>query len=599
MKRKNIYSYLLVFFIAFSCVKDREVEYSFVLSNISSIEISIDEFVFIVDDKKQTLDLDVKFLDKSGNELILGTRINTEIWINDSLTSNAEINLSEEKIHKVTLALPGTDKILSNSVEIHVISLENAVDKIDLVLKDQESVFIKYEDTLDFSSYINVSITDTLGNVHLLDTNRHVFDFYVDGEKINSRKLTDFPNGRLTVSITMGGKTSNLLDIEVLDPTSGIKRIDLDLSDDTRNFYALAGKTSYNFEYTIWDFEDNIVDLNVFELNVDDITYNRITNIPIDNPGEIHAQIVAYGTKSNVLKIYSREDVAMETETLPIIFHIVHNGDPVGSTDNRSASDVQNELTRLNNAYANTHRTNLTKSMNAVDSYIQFELASKDPDGAILDEMGIHRMQVITDEFETFGDEANELMFDNMWDPDQYLNVFVLNVDDNFSFAFFPTLFSETLPGVTTTTDVNFKLNYYYGIMFNNNHFGSYNSVLAHEIGHYLALEHTWVSEGSTSCFNSDHVNDTQDYVNTASSLDGDFRFDCEDKRFLSTNFMDYNAGNYNSFTYDQRERMHTVSDHALFFPRGGSAGGRLVRYGKKGVFDPSIKPVMCWHDIN
>ncbi|MCK5704037.1 MAG: hypothetical protein KAI29_22940, partial [Cyclobacteriaceae bacterium] len=123
MKRKNIYSYLLVFFVAFSCVKDREVEYSFVLSNISSIEISIDEFVFIVDDKKQTLDLDVKFLDKSGNELILGTRINTEIWINDSLTSNAEINLSEEKIHKVTLALPGTDKILSNSVEIHVISL--------------------------------------------------------------------------------------------------------------------------------------------------------------------------------------------------------------------------------------------------------------------------------------------------------------------------------------------------------------------------------------------------------------------------------------------------------------------------------------------
>ena len=595
MKKKGIYSFLLVILVVFGCVKERETEYSFLLRTVAEIQLSIEEKVFIVNDKKQTLDLVVKFLDESGNELAFGNTLKTEIWINDSLRASPEIDLLEEEIHKIKLVLPTAVEILSNTVDIHVIALENAVDNIQLSLKNHEPVFIKYEDTQDFTAYINVNITDTIGNVHMLDTIQHDFDFFVDGQKINSREIIDFPNGRVTASIAMGGKVSNMLDIEVLDPTSGIKRIDLGLADDTRNFYALAGKTSYNFEYSVWNFEDKEVNLDVFELIVDGISYNRLTNIPIDNPGEIPVQIVAYGTKSNVLTIYSRQDVALQTESIPIIFHIVHNGDQVGSPENRSASVIQNELDRLNAAYDNSHNDQLTKSMNAVNSYIQFELANKDPDGNTLAEQGIHRMQVVTDKFATFGNEANTLMFDNMWDPNRYLNVFVLNVDENFSFAFFPTLFDESMPGVSSTMDENFTLNYYYGIMLNNTHFNSANSVLAHEVGHYLALNHSWVDESNGNCFNSDHANDTQDYVNTPSSLDGDFRYDCENKRFLSTNFMDYNSGNYNSFTYDQRERMHTVYEHALFFPRG-SSGGRLARYGKKGKLDPSIKPVRCRH---
>lgn len=598
MKRKNIYSILLVMIIAFGCVKEREVEYSFLLGGIDEIELSIEEIVFIVSDKKQVLDLDAKFLDSSGEELAIGKNLNTEIWIDDSLRSSAEIDLSVEKIYKVNLILPTTSKLASNTVDVNVIALENAVDKIELSFKNQESVFVKYEDTLDFTSYINVIITDSIGDDHLLDTALHTIDFYVDGQKIDSRDIADFPNGRLSVSITMGGKTSNLLDIEVLDPTSGIKRIDLDLADETRNFYTLAGKTNYSFEYTVLDFEDKEVNLDVFELIVDGIVYNRLTNIPIDIAGEISVQVIAYGTKSNILKIYSREDFVMDTETLPIIFHIVHNGDPLGSAENQSASVIQNEVNKLNAAYDNTHKTNLTKSMNAVNSYLQFELASEDPDGKLLTDKGIHRMVVVTDRYATFGAEANTLMFDNMWDPDRYVNVFVLNVDEGFSFAFFPTLFSESLSGVTNTSDQNFPLNYFYGIMLNNTHFGSSNSVLAHEIGHYLALDHSWVNESLVTCFNSDHADDTQDYINTNSSLDGKLRLDCENKRFLSTNFMDYNNGNYNSFTYDQRERMHTVYDHALFFPRG-SSGGRQTRFGKKGILDHSIKPIRCWHDVS
>ena len=225
MEKKSIYSILLVILMVFGCVKERETEYSFLFGSIDGIELNVEEKVFIVNNKKQILDLDVKFLDSSGKELALGDNLKTEIWINDSLSSIAEIDLSTEKVYKVKLALPTSDIILSNTIDIHVVALENAVDNIQLFLKNSATVFIKFEDTLDFTSYINVNISDTLGNVHMLDTVQHDFDFFVDGQKINSREIVDFPNGRLTVSIGMGGKTSNLLDIEVLDPTSGISEL--------------------------------------------------------------------------------------------------------------------------------------------------------------------------------------------------------------------------------------------------------------------------------------------------------------------------------------------------------------------------------------
>lgn len=152
MKNISIYSSLLVIFIVFACVKDREVEYSFVLASIEGLEISIDENVFIVDDKKQLLDLDVKFLDKSGNELEFGNSIKTEIWINDSLKSDVEIDLSVERTYKIKLVYPSGGEVISNTIELYVLPLKEVVDNISISLKSQNSVFIKYEDTQDFAS---------------------------------------------------------------------------------------------------------------------------------------------------------------------------------------------------------------------------------------------------------------------------------------------------------------------------------------------------------------------------------------------------------------------------------------------------------------
>ena len=158
MKKKVIYSFLLAILVVFGCVKERETEYSFLLGIVAEIQLSIEEKVFIVNNKKQTLDLVVKFLDESGNELAFGNTLKTEIWINDSLRISPEIDLSEEEIHNIKLVLPIATNILSNAVEIHVIALENAVDNIQLSLKNHEPVFIKYEDTQDFTAYTNFSL---------------------------------------------------------------------------------------------------------------------------------------------------------------------------------------------------------------------------------------------------------------------------------------------------------------------------------------------------------------------------------------------------------------------------------------------------------
>ncbi|MBX2928193.1 MAG: hypothetical protein KF852_10190 [Saprospiraceae bacterium] len=79
--------------------------------------------------------------------------------------------------------------------------------------------------------------------------------------------------------------------------------------------------------------------------------------------------------------------------TVPIIFHIIHNGESVGSGSNIAATYVNAQLVQLNNDFRKIMGTSGHNS-NPVgaDTELQFCAALVDPNGNVLAEPGINRI---------------------------------------------------------------------------------------------------------------------------------------------------------------------------------------------------------------
>jgi hypothetical protein len=599
MKRTYFFLILLSALILNSCT-ERDEELSLVFGKVSSIQITTETTIFIQKDTIQPLQISAKYYDQDGNEIRFDRVVNLEYYINNDKTDVLSISRTNKNQYQIQISIPNKRNVMSNPLEITVLPLEELVKNIELVLDRQSRQFIMFQDTMDFVNYLKAYATDSLDNEYVIDLKNTDFDFFVDDQEIETRLVEDFPNGDREVNIEIAGISSNSVPISVFDPRVDIARVELDFSDETRNTYAVAGRAKYDFIYRVFDDLDRQVPVDFDQLRVGSKTFDRITDIRITESGLLEAAIDVYGVTSNSLFINSREDLIFEDRVLPVIFHVIHDGDAIGTEDNPSYAAIQGELTAMNAAFRNDFRPSQQKSMNAVDTYLQFRMATVDPLGNTLDEAGVIRKQISTDVLSTFGGEIFNILFNDMWDPTKYINIFICNVDQSISYAYFPTLFEEQLEGVPSTFNPNFALNYPYAIMLNNTHFDTH--ILSHEMGHYLALPHTFVPGSvNATCFNSDFVNDTQDYINIFSNVDDNYRRDCDGKRFYSTNFMDYNNGSKNSFTFDQRYRMRVTYDHALFFPREDLQGGRRIRQPFiKGEPDYSIKPIACrFHDHN
>ena len=80
--------------------------------------------------------------------------------------------------------------------------------------------------------------------------------------------------------------------------------------------------------------------------------------------------------------------------TIPVVFHIIHNGDAVGQNENISATYVNAQLDQLNNDFRRILGTSgYNTNPVGADSEIEFCLATLDPSGNTLSEPGIRRYQ--------------------------------------------------------------------------------------------------------------------------------------------------------------------------------------------------------------
>ncbi len=252
---------------------------------------------------------------------------------------------------------------------------------------------------------------------------------------------------------------------------------------------------------------------------------------------------------------------------LPIIVHVVHNGEPVGSGPNLSLTQVQAQIAVLNEDFRRLQGTpGFNNHPAGADIEIEFCLSPVNENGGAMTEPGIHRYNGNKANWSRT-DIENQLKPTTIWNPNIFYNVWTVKFassDANLlGYAQFPDQSGLTgLPASgPATTD---------GVVVRYQSFGSadkgtfpvmeapYNKgrTLAHETGHWLGLRHIW---GDGNCA-EDFVADTPPAAGPSSGCPTG-RTTCGGLNMVE-NYMDYSYDAcMNIFTQGQKDRMRAVME--------------------------------------
>lgn len=244
--------------------------------------------------------------------------------------------------------------------------------------------------------------------------------------------------------------------------------------------------------------------------------------------------------------------------TIPVVFHVVHNGQAVGTAENVSDAYVLAQLEQMNQdfALANSDASLIPSIFQplAANTEIQFCLAQRKPDGTAT--TGINRISGGRASWTT-SQINSSLKPSSIWDRNQYLNVWSVK----FGGADASLLGYAQFPGGAANTDGVVVLYSSMGSVASPNPDGGVfgrGRTLTHEVGHWLNLRHIW---GDATCGN-DMVSDTPVH-NTSNG-------GCPTYPHYSTctgspiemtmNYMDYtNDACMYMFTAGQKARMQAV----------------------------------------
>lgn len=292
---------------------------------------------------------------------------------------------------------------------------------------------------------------------------------------------------------------------------------------------------------------------------------------------------------------------------LPVICHVFY-------TNKQDSTYIPPE--RISHIFA---KVNEYYSKNNIN--VSFKLTTLPPQGKGLDYPGVEYVQWNSKEIdknEVMGDESVSKPYKTyLWDPNKYINVMfyafkpedVNNEYITLGISHLPLTFKGTnslrgLQEVDSLKDGGYftlqniqwapcsSINSKYAYDESTDeeyHTTDVTVTVAHELGHYLGLLHTFTEneEGEMvdDCYNSDYCDDTPSYDRTEyltwldkfleeHKYDGQLymkdvakRTSCEVGDMVSHNIMDYYMSFTDEFTNDQKERINNVLIYSPMMP--------------------------------
>jgi hypothetical protein len=250
--------------------------------------------------------------------------------------------------------------------------------------------------------------------------------------------------------------------------------------------------------------------------------------------------------------------------TIPLVVHVIHNGEPIGTGANISDAQVISQIQVLNEDFRRiVGSRGFNTDADGADVEVEFCLAKQDPDGCVT--TGIDRvdMSAVSTSWGGSAPTSNTntiLKPTTIWDASQYMNMWSVNFADGSLLGF------AQFPGGTANTD---------GVVSNYTYFGSNDAAgvsipgafnlgrtMTHEVGHYLGLFHTFQGgcTGGDQCDDTPAVDSPNFGCPTTHISCGDFD--------MVRNYMDYtDDACMNIFTNDQKARVIAVMNNAVNRP--------------------------------
>lgn len=275
---------------------------------------------------------------------------------------------------------------------------------------------------------------------------------------------------------------------------------------------------------------------------------------------------------------------------IPVVVHVLHNGEPIGTAPNITDAQVLSQIQVLNEDFRRILGSRgYNENPVGADMEVEFVMALTAPDGSGTN--GIVRRNINQDGV-TVDDLESTIKPATIWEPTEYMNMwsvkFVAPDDNTLGYAQFPEgsgLAGLPASGEEALTD---------GVVMRYQSFGTSDlddgtfildapydlgRTATHEVGHWIGLRHIW-GDGlgcnlglpipGCSCAEDDFCDDTPNSDNANYGCPDDKTSACDlpnpPTADMVENYMDYSDDScMNVFTEDQKARAQTVMS---FSPR-------------------------------